>query len=418
MVTFYRPHHICSGIWNVSYFIKMVLFFIYFILAFPIDISNILMNIFIIYALRKLKKLGSISFWFICCLSISDCCVGLSGLAHDVHYAYCRTRRSSWTPYTSGVRTFFLGYSGRLTTIIAIDRSIRMKYLYKYNNMMTRTKAYLVLMVNAVLGIANFVGELGPHQFLFQLVSLILHFICITSGCMLYIFTYCKIKQQVSDLHSNMRRNEVEHDHSTGIRPNSAVFSSQPAAPDVTKGNMVNEGSKENYAKQNVFHLSGCRENGRNYLDVVGRVSSNGSMRLDEVPEELIENNRSSKDDNSSGIRSKHEKMTDYDNGDQNAASQSREIQNKTEKKTKCLNVKTHRKNDDNDVGKAMLFITVTMTLCYIPICVSGSLNFLNVGSTFFDHLAMILLLINSSCNAIILTVFSREMRSLAKTLF
>ena len=396
----------------------MVQLFIYFIFAFPIDISNTFMNIFIIYALQKLKKLSNISFWFIYCLSVSDLFVGLSGFAYDIHYACCATRGNcNWVFYTSGVRTFFLGYSGRLTTIIAIDRSIRMKYLYKYNNIMTRTKAYLVLMVNAVLGIAHFVGALGPHQTLFHLVYLIFHFICITSGCMLYIFTYCKIKQQVSDLHSNMRRNEIEHDHSTRIRPNSVVFSSQPAAPDVTKGNMVNEGSKENYAKQNVFHLSGCRENGRNCLDLVGRVSSNGSKQLYEVPERSIENNLPINDDISTETWSKHEKMTDYDDGDQNVASQSREIQNKTEKETKSLNVKTHRKNDDNDVGKAMLFITVTMTLCYIPICVSGSLNFLKIESPFFHHLAMILLLCNSSCNAIILAAFSREIRNLAKTL-
>ena len=314
--------------------LKMVLFFIYFILAFPIDISNTFMNIFIIYALQKLKRLSKISFWFIYCLSISDLSVGLSGFAYDIHYACCRTRSSSWTPYTSGVRTFFLGYSGRLTTIIAIDRSIRMKYLYKYNNIMTRTKAYLMPMVNAVLGIANFDGALGPHQSLFHLVYLIFHFICITSGCMLYIFTYCKIKQQVSDLHSNMRRNEIEHDHSTRIRPNSTVFSSQPEAPDLIKGNMLSEGSKENCAKQNVIHLSGCRENGRNCLDVVGRVSSNVSKHLYEVPERSIENNLPINDDISTETWSKHEKMTDYDDGDQNVASQSREIQNKTEKET------------------------------------------------------------------------------------
>ena len=229
MVDFYQPHRICSQVWNASYFIKMVLFFIYFTLAFPIDISNIFMNIFIVYALRKLKKLSNTSFWFIYCLSISDCCVGLSGLAYDIYYAYCRPRGNcSWIPYTSAVRTFFLGYSGRLTTIIAIDRSIRMKYLYKYNNIMTRTKVYLVLMVNAVLGIAHFVCELGPHQFPFQLAYLIFNSICITPSCMLYIFTYYKIKQQVSDLHSNMRRSEVEHDHDTKICLSSAVFPHNP----------------------------------------------------------------------------------------------------------------------------------------------------------------------------------------------
>ena len=397
----------------------MVLFFIYLFTSFTIDISNIFMNIFIIYALRKLKKLGNISFWFIYCLSISDLFVGLSGFAYDIHYSCCVTRGNcNWILYTSEVRTFFVGYSGRLTTIIAIDRSIRMKYLHRYNRMLTKTKAYLVLMFNTVLGITHFASSLGPHRFHFQLAYLIFHFICITSSCMLYIVTYCNIKQQVSDLHSNMRRSEIEHDHDTKICINSTAFSSQLEEQNVTERNMENEVSKENYANQNVFHLSGIRESGRKYLDVVGRVSSNGSKQLDEVPERSIESNISSKDDNSTRIRCEIDKMTEHDDSDRNVASQGRDIHFKAEKKTKNLNNMIHRKINDNDVGKAMLFITVTVTICYIPICVSGLLNFLEVKSTFFYLLAMILLLINSSCNAIILTVFSRELRNLAKTFF
>ena len=65
-----------------------------------------------------------------------------------------------------------------------------------------------------------------------------------------------------------------------------------------------------------------------------------------------------------------------------------------------------------------MLFIVVVMVLCYIPIAAEGLVRTQNTDSTVLEHFAMILLLANSSCNAIILTVFSREVRNLAKRLF
>ena len=62
-----------------------------------------------------------------------------------------------------------MGYSGRLTIINGIGRSIGMKYLHRYNRTMTKTKINLLLMVNDVLDIIQFVGYLGPHGKVFEM---------------------------------------------------------------------------------------------------------------------------------------------------------------------------------------------------------------------------------------------------------
>ena len=177
-----------------------------FIIVCMIDTSNIVTNIFIIYAVRKLGKLGNISFWLIYCLSISDCFVGLSGLAADIFYALCYSGHDCRSLlYLKEVKNFFIANSFRLTTIIAIDRSIRMKYLNKYCNVMTKTKAYLMLISSAMLGLVQFFGNIFSQRIVFELVFVIFHFICITFSCILYTVTYCSIKQQAREVHSNLR---------------------------------------------------------------------------------------------------------------------------------------------------------------------------------------------------------------------
>ena len=376
------------------------------------------MNIFIIYALRKLKKLNNISFWFLYCLSISDFLVGLSGFALDISSASCPIRLNwYWIRYFFEVRSYFLGYSARLTTIIAIDRSIRMKYLFKYNSIMTKTKANLILMTNAVLGTVNFVGSLGSHKDTFDMVYLIFHFICIAFGCMLYIFTYCNIKENIADLHANMQRNRLEPTNDSGTRSNENVPSSQPKAEDKTDETKSAHGGSR---CQNAFHLIGAQErnNEINQPQGFSIASSKRSKQLNEMPERSIENNASKNDGACTCLHSGNNKMADQGHGDQNIASESTAVHIKTEKNRKNLNNKNHRRANENDIGRAMLFIAMTITLCYIPICVEGLLQLQNVENAVLDHLAMILLLINSSCNAVILTVFSREIRNLAITFF
>ena len=382
----------------------------YFILAFPIDISNVFMNIFIIYALRKLKKLNNISFWLLYWLSISDLFVGLSGFTLDISFISCLSRFSCyWFRYIYAMRSYFIGYSARLTTIVAIDRSIRMKYLYKYNTIMTKTKADMVLLVNVAIGIVRFVGSFGSLIVTFEMAYGIFHTVCIFSGCILYIITYCITKKKVSDLHSNMQQGQIITVKEATTHPNMPVSLLQPNAHDVAEGILIHGSSRGRSTSQTTLHSFGCHERNseRNQLAVSGKVSLGSNSLSNETPERSMEIKPSVNDVARKCVPSKNNNTVD----------QSRNPRVKAETKMNNPKDPNHRRRNDNEVGRAMLFITMAMISCYVPIVVDNLLLMQNIESAVLDHFAMLLLPANATCNAIILTVFSRDIRNLAKRL-
>ena len=368
------------------------------------------MNIFIIYALRKLKKLDNISFWFLYWLSISDLFLGLSGFALDINFVSCLSRfNCHWLPYIYAVRSYFIGYSARLTTIIAIDRSIRMKYLNKYNTIMTKTKANIVLLVNVVIGAVRIVGSMGPLINTFEMAYGIFHGLCIFSGCILYIISYCITKQKVSTLHSNMQRGQSITVKEARIHPNGPVSLLQPETHDAVEGILRNVSSRGKSTSQTTLHSYGCDERNieRNQLTVPGKVSLGGSSYSNEIPERSMEINLSFSNVAMKCVPCRNNYTTN----------QCRDTLAKVEEKMKNPKDVNHRKRNDNDIGRAMLFITMALISCYVPIVVANSLLMQNIKCVVLDHFAMLLLPANATCNAIILTVFSRDIRNLAKSL-
>ena len=310
-----------------------------------------------------------------------------------------------------------MGYSARLTTIIAIDRSIRMKYLYKYNTIMTKTKANMVLLVNVVIGIVRFVGSLGPQRSTFEMAYGIFHVMCIFSGCILYIIIYCITKQKVSDLHSNMKRGQIIIVKEASIQSNVPVSLIPPKAIDVAEEILIHESSRDKITSQTTLQSPGFqkRNSEQNQLALPGKASLASSSLSTELPERSKETHLSFSDVAMRRFPSRSNNMFDHSQGDQDAANRSIDISTKDEKKRKNPKDTSHRKRNDNEIGRAMLFITMAMTSCYVPIVVDNLLLMQNIKSVVLDHFAMLLLLANSSCNAIILTVFSRDIRNLAK---
>ena len=378
------------------------------------------MNIFIIYALRKLKKLNNISFWFLYWLSISDLFVGLSGFTLDISFVSCLSRFNCyWIPYIYAVRSYFTGYSARLTIIIAVDRSIRMKSLYNYNSIMTKWKANIVLIINGVLGIVKFVGSLGPNKRSFEMVFGIFHVVCIFSGCLLYIITYCITKKKVSDLHMQMQRRKITIANETIIHSTVPSALSQTKVQDTAEGTLIHGSSRGKGRRQITLQSSGSQEkiSERSQLAVPGKISLGRSSFSNELPERSIEVILSFNDVAMNCAPSMNNNMADHNQGDQDAAGQSRDISTKIEKTTKNQKATNHGKRNDNDIGKAMLFITMVMISCYVPIVADDLLRMRKVDNTVLEHFAMLLLLANATCNAVILTVFSKDIRNLAKRL-
>lgn len=129
-----------------------------------IALSNIIINSFLLYSLNKLKKTSTISFMFVRCLSASDMIVGLG----QIVYLICRSMIGSFTQETLSavnytVQTIFYvtsPFSGGMILIIAADRYIHMKYLTKYNVIMTRNRALSLIFANFIFQLTTAVSLL------------------------------------------------------------------------------------------------------------------------------------------------------------------------------------------------------------------------------------------------------------------
>ena len=136
----------------------------YLVVHVLIAISNITVNTFLLHALNKLKKTSNISFLFVKFLSISDLSVGIS----QIIYLFCRCFIRSYTPemlitVEFTVQTIFYvtaPFSGGMILTIAVDRYIHMKYLTKYNIIMTRKRAWILIFMNFLFQIATAVSLL------------------------------------------------------------------------------------------------------------------------------------------------------------------------------------------------------------------------------------------------------------------
>ena len=110
--------------------------------------------------------------------------------------------------------------------------------------------------------------------------------------------------------------------------------------------------------------------------------------------------------------------MADHDAGTHGAVLPNKTIHIKAETSASNSNDATHSNRTDNDVAKAMLLITFALILFYFPMFIEGIFLFCGVNSGLFRRIAFALVTINSSNNAIILIIFSREVRNVAKSLF
>ena len=314
-----------------------------------------------------------------------------------------------------------MGYSARLTIIIAIDRSIRMKSLYNYNSIMTKRKANMALIFNGVLGIAKIFGSLGTHKRSFEKGYGIFHVICVLSGSMLYIVTYCNTKRKVSHLRSKMGGNHVISVNEAKTRRSISTTSLQPETRVTEGGKFMNRSSYEKNRYHTVYLLTGFQEgsNGRNNPNALSRASPLGCSSLfNEGQGRSTEANLFTNNTATECLPNGRDSMADRDHGHEDVAGESCNIHTKAEKTVKNVKSTIHQKKKDNDVGRAMLLIVVTMVLSYTPTLVEGLLRMQKVNSTVLNHFSMISLLANASCNAIILIVFSRDVGNLAKTLF
>lgn len=178
--------------------------------------SSIMLNSFLIHALRKIKKLNTTSYRCVLYLSVSDILVGLFGTL-QISISIARNELSqgvflaTWK-ISSFCNLFFLNATLNFILIIAIDRFFHMKYLVRYNSVMTKGKEAVLVLANVIftmhtMVIAYIIPMFQTDWMLrnynaYVIYKLILSFIYITlvfSIFAIYTLTYVSIRKRIGN---------------------------------------------------------------------------------------------------------------------------------------------------------------------------------------------------------------------------
>ena len=196
------------------------------ILRYILYAGCIISNSYLIHALRKLKKLRKLSYRFVLYLSISDVCFGISGMLMDSISLYGSKCKCIKVPdplvWLIAGHNFCSNFSLGCVLIIAIDRFLHMKFLTRYETMMTKRRARMLLMINTVFTTQTItVMSILPyyekrfiikHYETYRIYRIVLSFFyiaLISSIFVVYIWTYLTIRKRVANLTSIQGRGMV-----------------------------------------------------------------------------------------------------------------------------------------------------------------------------------------------------------------
>ena len=167
-----------------------------------VAISNIILNSSLLAAIKKLKKGGSTSYMFIKVLCTSDITVGIFQFV----YIFLRCGISQYDSETLVrmelvVQTiFYFGapFSGGMILIISADRYIHMKYLTKYNQIMTYSRAWILIAANLVLQLSTSISlmfaSMRSYFEVLQPAIVCGYILMISTSIILYCGAYKSIK--------------------------------------------------------------------------------------------------------------------------------------------------------------------------------------------------------------------------------
>ena len=382
-----------------------------------LDISAIILNGLVAYVLKRHKKTRIITFWFIYCLSISDVMVGLIHLLHHLILFKLFSQRGKTTLDTLNTvllrfMDYLLSMSGRLILIIAVDRCIHMKYLTKYTTIMTQFRARLIVFLNTIFGIFLLIPVLLPQQkysdgFYFGVNTF--HTAGTVMIYVIYIKSYFSVKKQVAALHTINTKDSVVQN---------TPGSSKPSTPHLCRDSMRINSAKDCRTcnnclakKDNVILKSQqkayvlpksaglCPHNiDHRFESPIGR-GNNAQYLADVEPLVVIPVNDIKMENKQPMERRKPNK-------EQNLEGDGARMQQRRQLKT------------DREFRKTTLLILLALFICYVPYLIKTFYSLAGGHSIVFSYISAITLLLNSSLNAIILIVCSREIKGNVKAIF
>ena len=398
---------------------------LYMAVSILLDISAILLNGLLAYLIKKLKKTSFIPFWFIYCLSACDIMVGITGLVFHLSLPKWSldSEDLSWNSTAAfKFHHYFMQTSGQLIIIIAFDRYMNMKYLKKYSRLMSKSKAWFIIVFCIIFGIVFIIPVYTlpeESRASYDLGMNIIRAIGTFVIYIVYIKTYVMIKTRYSALKTD-KRNQIAPSHtpnktsdyqsqqSSALRSNSPVEVKLGLAYDSLERNdrSLSCASVKRFtilAPQNkAFTLPQCS------AATPTKVTGNG-----EKPDDTTAN---------APCVVGHEFTTraKYLNVE---ACKVMEVKQETKSKFQCTQgnqkLQTRMPTPEQDFLKAVLFIILAIFICYLPFLFYMLYTLATKDRhVIVEAISITAVLLNSSMNSIILIFFSKDMQRSIKAIF
>lgn len=115
---------------------------------------NLVINSFLVHALRRSNKLQSLSFKLVLCLTISDIASGIEMLVEETStIIFIRDENFRSRVIFRATTIFFTNFSQLMTLAVAIDRYVHMKYLCKYAEIITKHRIIMFVIFDFSLSL-------------------------------------------------------------------------------------------------------------------------------------------------------------------------------------------------------------------------------------------------------------------------
>ena len=185
------------------------------VLNFMIAILNILVNSGLLYGLHKTGQLKRTSCKFIALVTLSDFLIG--GVVQPLATAVLTQNGSEncWLELsTQFIAWIFIEFSALMACLVALDRYLHMKYLMKYQQLMTKKRALVFVILCALVAVALAVGSVvasnNNKAFTFYVISMIVCLPVPFVVSVLYLKAYRPVRTQVGTAASTVQGSSSE----------------------------------------------------------------------------------------------------------------------------------------------------------------------------------------------------------------
>ena len=167
---------------------------------------SLTVNTALVYSLIKTNQVRKVSNRFILLMNISDCCIGLLVQTNVVVlFTKYRAIPACKMEAAATCLTMFFGHlTGFSILMMASDRFVHMKFLYRYNNIMTGKRSIMIIAACAgsafLVSLSYLFGVLYKKYRTVNAVILGIDFAVITAIYSTYFVTYYRVEKHTREM--------------------------------------------------------------------------------------------------------------------------------------------------------------------------------------------------------------------------